>query len=278
MNIKESTQDGNIQVMENLLRQGGLGECGDRNFNADKDTDLSEWILLVHGDLLMKERLDSVKVTRKVEDTPKCRFQYVVFVPGLFHYQMACADAIWRTWVQSTVARTDPNSLFHHVGVLRSRETKKFASKPGFRMMHQVIQHDIWASMLDCWLLEAQSQNGQWTTLDNFGESKPSWDQVMAMSYAIVEKYVASTEQLSEVRRKPKKDRDLLFENQILRNRDELEYLELYHALNAGDIGRVEATLLTWIYMFKATGKHKYASQMLEFKCRLSELYPPELS
>ncbi len=272
MNIKESTQDGNIEVMENLLRQGGLGESNDKG-----DTDITEWVLLVHGDLLTKERLDSVKVTRKIEDTPKRRFQYIVFLPGLFHYQMACADVIWRTWVQPMSARADANSLFYHVGVIRAGETKKFTSKPSFRMMHQVIHHDIWASMLDCWSIEANAQNDQWTTLEEFGQSEPLWDVLVAMSYIIVDKYVASTERIYQSRAGAKSSRDCLFENQTLRNRDELEYLELYHAMNAGDIGRIEAAMLGWVYMFKASGKHKYASQMLGFMTNLSEFYPPEL-
>lgn len=89
-------------------------------------------MLPVHGDLLTKERLDSVKATWKIEKIPKRRFQYVVFVPGLFHYQMTCADAIWRTWVQPTAARKDPNGLLDHVEVLRARDVKKFTVKPGF--------------------------------------------------------------------------------------------------------------------------------------------------
>lgn len=64
MNIKESTLDGNIQVMEDLLRQGGLREPSSKGFDAGSgDVDISDWVLLVHGDLLMKERLESVKQT-----------------------------------------------------------------------------------------------------------------------------------------------------------------------------------------------------------------------
>ena len=48
--------------------------------------------------------------------------------------------------------------------------------------------------------------------------------------------------------------------------------------MNAGDIGRIEDTFLQWIYLFRATGKHKYASQMLRFMFNLKDIYPPELT
>ena len=115
---------------------------------------------------------------------------------------MVCANAIWQTWVKPTEARTDVNSLFQHVSILRPNETGKFASKPGFRQMHDVIHHDIWASMLDCWRLEAISQNPEWTSLCTFADSKLSWDLIVEMSEAIVSKYVANMQSTSKARKK----------------------------------------------------------------------------
>ncbi|KAH9068260.1 hypothetical protein EDB83DRAFT_2222816, partial [Lactarius deliciosus] len=94
MNIKQSSVDGNIEVMENLLQQGGLGDATEPGFSTSGNVDISEFVLFVHGDLLMKEHLDTIKDSRRIEDTPKNRFQYVVFLLGLFHYKMACVDAL----------------------------------------------------------------------------------------------------------------------------------------------------------------------------------------
>ena len=134
--------------------------------------------------------------------------------------------------------------------------------------MHDTIHHDIWASMLDCWWLEAKVQDSNWASLEDFARLKPSWYLIVEMSESIVEKHVATTP-VSKARNKTGKERDKIFENQTLCNCDELLYLELSHAMNAGDIGRVEATFLSWIYMFKATGKHKYSSQMLQFMIKM---------
>ncbi|KAI9434779.1 hypothetical protein H4582DRAFT_1818304, partial [Lactarius indigo] len=94
MKIKQSSVDGNVEVMESLLRQGGLGDPTEPGFNTHGNVDISEFVLLIHGDLLTKERLDTIRDSRRIEDTPKNRFQYVVFLPGLFHYKMACVDAL----------------------------------------------------------------------------------------------------------------------------------------------------------------------------------------
>jgi hypothetical protein len=80
---------------------------------------------------------------------------------------MAFTDAFWRAWIKLNELRTDNNSLFHHIKVLREGETGKFVSNPTFRQMHDVI-HDLWASMLDWWPVEAQLMNLSWKTLKDF--------------------------------------------------------------------------------------------------------------
>ncbi|KAG2029371.1 hypothetical protein BDR03DRAFT_800750, partial [Suillus americanus] len=131
MDIKQSTTDGNVEVLNNLFRQGGIGNPRDSGFDVEHDVDMLEHIILIHGDLLTKERLDTVRNSRCIEHTPKNHFQYVIFLPGLFHYKMACADAIWRTYIQPKEGRDDENSLYQHTAVLRPEETGKMVSKPG---------------------------------------------------------------------------------------------------------------------------------------------------
>ena len=141
--------------------------------------------------------------------------------------------------------------------------------------MHNVVHHELRASILECWRTEASAQN--MTSLKAFADSKPDWDLVVKMSEDIVRKYVATAEGLSTSRTHPETERDQQFENQTIRNRDYLLYIDLCNAMNAGDIGRVEASFLPWIYIFSATGKHKYASQLARFMKNLHEVYPPAL-
>ncbi|KAI9455461.1 hypothetical protein BJY52DRAFT_1121970 [Lactarius psammicola] len=263
--------------MENLLRQGGLGDPTDPGFDTNGDIDISEFVLLIHGDLLTKERLDTVRDSRRIEDTPRHRFQYMVFVPGLFHYKMACVDALWRTYLQSKEGRKDINSTFQHAGILRPQETGILTTKPGFRRMHDVVHHELRAAILECWRTEASSRSAL-TCLKDFAASKPEWDLIVEISRDIVRKYVATSSHLSQSRARPEADRDQQYENQSLRNRDYLLYADLCNAINSGDIGRVESSFLPWIYMFCGTGKHKYASQLARFMRNLHDIYPPELS
>ncbi|KAG2114388.1 hypothetical protein DEU56DRAFT_874321 [Suillus clintonianus] len=51
MDIKQSTTDGNVEVLDNLFRQGGIGDPHDSGFDAEHDVDMSEHIMLIHGDL-----------------------------------------------------------------------------------------------------------------------------------------------------------------------------------------------------------------------------------
>ncbi|KAF9224141.1 hypothetical protein BS17DRAFT_795657 [Gyrodon lividus] len=159
---------------------------------------------------------------------------------------MACVDALFRTYLQPKEGRDDKNSLYQHIGLLCPDETGKMTSKPGFRRMHEVVHHDLWASVLDCWRLEAQHQDRMLTTLELFTKAKPSWEQITQMSRAIICKYVASSEGLDKAQGKSAAERDKRFENQSLQNQDELLYVDLCHTMNAGDVGRVEASFLPW--------------------------------
>jgi hypothetical protein len=106
--------------------------------------------------------------------------------------------------------------------------------------------------------VEAEIRNSRWSSLKSFSEVGPSWKTIVNMSETIVEKYIASMPTLADMRTKVNSERDKIFENQTLCNRDGFLYLDMRHAMKTGYIGCVEALSLPWIYIFKATGKHKY--------------------
>jgi hypothetical protein len=277
MKIKQSTVDGNIEVMDSLLRQGGLSDPSEPSFETSGDIDMSKFVLLIHGDLHTKERLDTVRDSRRIEDTPKNCFQYVVFVPGLFHYKMACVNALWWMYLQNKDGCEDVNSSFQHVGILRPWETGILTTKPGFCRMHDVVHHELCAAILECWQTEASCSQPAVTSLRQFAELNPEWDSIVRLLEEIVRKYVGTTDSLSKSYAKPEAERDQQFENQSLCNRDYLLYVDLCNAVNCGNIRWVESSFLPWVYMFSATGKHKYASQLARFMRHLHDVYPAEL-
>ena len=70
---------------------------------------------LVHGDLSTKERIDGLRKMQTIEHSAKNRLDWVVFVPGLFHFKMACTDAFWRIHVEPRAGRDDPTGFFEYI-------------------------------------------------------------------------------------------------------------------------------------------------------------------
>ncbi|KAH9919663.1 hypothetical protein B0H21DRAFT_702085 [Amylocystis lapponica] len=137
MDINQSSVSGNSDALSNLFRQGGVGDPNE----TPGCTDIGNHVILVHGDLGTCERVQSLLQSRAEERTPWRRFQFVVFVMGLFHLKMAATDALWKIFIFPKAARADDTSLMKMVAEIRPKETSKIASKPGFRRMHEVVQH-----------------------------------------------------------------------------------------------------------------------------------------
>ncbi|KAF8221125.1 hypothetical protein L208DRAFT_1329957, partial [Tricholoma matsutake] len=112
MDVNESTHAGNIGAMSSLLDQGGM-------------VSILNYVVLFFGDLATFECLLGVLQHRAIEGMPWHHFQFVVFVMGLFHLKMACADAIWQIFIKPKHTREDANGLMAFVGLYRPHETGK---------------------------------------------------------------------------------------------------------------------------------------------------------
>ncbi|KAJ6477429.1 hypothetical protein C8R47DRAFT_652261 [Mycena vitilis] len=281
LDIKQSTVAGNIQVIPELLEQGGVGDPSQEDDSAWVRDVLSivQYVVLFHGDLGTGERIMSLLQRRSIEHSPWQRYQYVIYVMGLFHLKMACADAIWRIFIEPKAGRDDPNSLMYFVGQQRPSETGKIGSDPGFRRMHEVIMHTGAALRLDAWRVELLRRNPAWKSLDDFAASKPTYQSLVKISEYLASHYVAAAEDLNiyELRSKPAAQRDQQHENVLQMHQYFCLYEEMSFAMNFGDIGRVETLFPPWIYIFKAVGKHKYASHMVKFMTDVHFVYPPPL-
>lgn len=153
MELNNSTVDGNISAIETLCAQAGLGDPKADATSIDV-VDVSEYVILFHGDLGTMERVQSALRARSIEATAWRRLQFVIFVPGIYHFQMACVDGVWRTFIKVKTARGD-NSLIQYIGFMRPNETGKFLKNPTFRQMNDAIQHIGIVLRLDAWRVEA---------------------------------------------------------------------------------------------------------------------------
>ncbi|KAI0313654.1 hypothetical protein OF83DRAFT_1086186 [Amylostereum chailletii] len=102
LNVNESTMQGNIDTIKLFLKQAGLG---DSSIDA-LAVDISDQVIIFHGDLATIERIQSIQESRSQEKTPWNRFQYVVAVPGLFHVKMA---SVVKRYVADGTFKRDQN-------------------------------------------------------------------------------------------------------------------------------------------------------------------------
>ena len=175
MDVNNSTVSSNIRAVIDLLQQGGISDpvAGQTNEDVDMDSpniSISKHVILIHGDLGTGEHLQSAQLRRSIKSTPWNRLQHVVFIPGLFHLKMVCADALWRCFIYPPTAREDETSLMRDITQIRPKETGIYCTKPGFCRMHQLIGHAGICRRLDCWRIHTANKKG-YDSLDTFAAS-----------------------------------------------------------------------------------------------------------
>lgn len=195
---------------------------------------------------------------------------------GLFHLKMACADALWRIFIEPKSTWTENTSIMSFVKVLRPRETGKIGSKPKFRQIHEVILHSGTVLRLDAWRVKARKLNATWMSLDAMMASKPSMGELQRWAEELACDRVANPG-LYEARWEAASGRDQQHENIQMVHQYFLLYEEMSYAMNAGDIGRVETLFPEWIALFRGCGKHQYATAMIQFMTDVHYRYPPGL-
>jgi hypothetical protein len=108
-----------------------------------------------------------------------------------------------------------------------------------------------------------------------FVETNPTWDQLQNIANRLSLERVAQADFTQRLQ--PQQSRDVEYENMLLRQQYFLLYEEMTHALNVGDIGRVEDCFLPWVFIFRGCGKHKYAKHMIKHLHNLYFVYPDRL-
>ena len=220
-NISPSTVPNNAVVLEDMFRQAGIRDPTDQDdeeaVGNEHLRELGNSVVIVFGDLLTGQHVRSLLESRSIEPTPWRRMQFVVFGMGLFHLKMACADAIWRVFIRSNSSSSslDTNTLMDHVSQIRPKETGKISTKPGFRRMHEVIQHVGIVSRLDVWRLAATKANSDHLSLNDFAKSEPTWERLEAMANELITRN-GNRKKFGRMKLRLDSKRDKQLENTIL--------------------------------------------------------------
>jgi hypothetical protein len=259
MDINQSTNDGQGQIIHNVMGQANLGDPTD----YPGVEDICEMVTLFHGDLRTGKLIEGIKYSCCIESKEIRQLQMVVFVMGLFHLQVACADALWRMFIEPKEVCNDDNSLYQQACKIHPHDLGRIGSGPGFRIMHDLAHQCAYARMLDCWHVDAKKHNSLHTLLKEFATSKPTWEQLEDISLSLAETYIDQPNS---------KDQD--FCNNTLILGWLIQYIELTHAMKFGDIGRVENTFLHWVFVFKCVGKHKYATHLIKVMNDMKYTFP----
>lgn len=277
MDLNNSTVDGNISAIVDLLKQAGVLEPADLDDLMIDDP--QEVVIFIHGDLGSGERIQTGRIQRSIERTERRRLQFVIFIPGLFHIKMACADAIWRIFISPSFGREDKCSLMAFIALLYPKQTSRISSnKCSFQTLDDCIIRCGTADRLECWRVFLQQSSPSYDTLQKFAERKPTFEEILRISKELALQYSESALKIEDLMIDSDTNaRDIQYENTLSRIELFLLYEEFSYSIRCGDVGRIETCLRRWIPIFKGIGKHKYASILLEFMHDVNFVYPPPL-
>lgn len=190
---------------------------------------------------------------------------------GIFHAKMAgCRLVINEHWGKPNSKHPGSglwweNNYLNRKNIIAGWQSSKAAP---WKPSHELLQISLAAHVVDGFrIFCGQSNLDQWARR----ATKEDFDQTTEQVY----NNLFTTHPYHILKKKPY--RDTTFENVILYNRDALIYIEIVHAVKAGDIGRVINVFKVWMVMMRSKKTMpKYANAIFETLGRLS-VYPEKL-
>lgn len=288
MNHDNSSVNGNIDAIEDMLKQGGIARHSPAEGPvAGEPPNLSEYVQIVSGDLGTGERIDTAQRRRALELRVWNTLFYIIFIPGMFHVKMALADMLWKLFIRPFAMEADPTSAVNAAKFLcpRKNDTNKLLKgPPTYQQIKRFLKHLGIAERLTAWrtMLERKFGPSIWSDLDEQSfiprfTLQFTWKDLVAMSKDLVRSYFTLESIRARKKTADKTAVDMELQNTMYRNYYMLLYEETVHAMNWGDIGRLEHCLFYWIPAFRAVGKHKYAHHLTTFFIKVHYVYPEPL-
>ncbi|KAE9393457.1 hypothetical protein BT96DRAFT_959055 [Gymnopus androsaceus JB14] len=261
MHEEESSIEGTIRIYVMILRHLGVT-------NADLE---KHGLLFNDGDLLTDNLVDKVEAARRNSEQPIEGMKAAIRRFGIFHAKMAgCRLVINEHWGKPNSKHPGSglwweNNYLNQKNIVAGWQSSKAAP---WKPSHELLQISLAAHVVDGFrLFCGQDDLDQWAQR----ATKEDFNRVTEEVY----NNLFSTHAYHKLRKRP--HRDTTFENAILYNRDALIYIEIVHAIKAGDIGRVVNVFKVWMVMMRSKKTMpKYADAIFETLGRLAT-YPEKL-
>ncbi|XP_006462858.1 hypothetical protein AGABI2DRAFT_73074 [Agaricus bisporus var. bisporus H97] len=234
---------------------------------------VGNYVVPVFGDLLTVQHLRSLQLSRLNNVSPWQWFQFVVCGHGWFHVRMACVQTIWRRPIDAKGAKIESTSLIAYVAQLRPQERPKIENDPSFRQMHEVITHIGIVMRRNAWKSHVKLKHEGISSLNEWAAMEPTWIEICEMSEEMLRIFVAPVD-FRKQQKKPDCERDKQFEVTQMIHKDFLLYEETNHAMNFGDIGRLDQCMLVWMHLFMGCGKVKYGVEIRQYLENMYIQYP----
>ncbi|EJD47521.1 hypothetical protein AURDEDRAFT_163392, partial [Auricularia subglabra TFB-10046 SS5] len=271
----------------------------------------------VFDDIFIKQlQLDPAEVARKLRFV--CGDQLTAErARTMLKYNSSCTHDYYSyaSWAEimalwwHMAASGDPSAV-SHVNVLLKRHVKD-VDRPDYYPALRLVSQTLKADVLDCWrhILGVEKLSAA------FSNSIPSYDELLEMSYRLVDEYMTeSSAQRAErgqphtswgtgrvwsPNSQPGADCDLMdvdeavgsdngapktafvgdqtLANIIRRKNDFMMQYEFQFAIADGDVGRAVQVIWYWLFTFAGSGHRKYQNEVLELICKFLFEYPEPL-
>ena len=277
MEFHNSTVEGNLSAITAALQQTRVWNL-EELMESQMLPGLDETVIFFYGDLGTWERIQSAQAYRSIEDSIRERLKFLVFIPGLFHVKIACADAIHRMFIQPGGLHSGNGSMLSFIDLFYPKlRTKIINNKAGFRVSNDCITRVGGADRLECIRVYVADHFPGCKDLDDLADRDPTLQDIEYICSELATTFASSSKAREDYKYGDPEHRDHQYENTLIRIEYILLYEELAYSIRCGDVGRIETCLRSWIPIFKATGKHKYASHLLEFMIDVNFMYPDSL-
>ncbi|KII90707.1 hypothetical protein PLICRDRAFT_683577 [Plicaturopsis crispa FD-325 SS-3] len=189
------------------------------------------------------------------------RIQVLQQAPGLFH---KCMNLIWALLNTHRGKLDGLGSLTWFFALLD--KTRLGCEHPDYHTLLAALMQILNGIMLAAWTIECG-----FPTMEEFAQSKPSPEAILAIGQRILFKYATPSEE-------PAPQTDTAQRNLQLLTRDLLYVAELIRAISDGDFGRIEDMLGVLCMMFRGAGSNNYSTEILHFIHNLKYVWTPEFA